>query len=369
VTGALNGIGRTGIAAGAVTAVVAVILAGGAGAHAQIRTDEEVLFLPTAARLSESGTTWLVPIHGWIYEPERSSFTRRAVIREIADELDVDADAETSRILSERAHWLMVDNERGKRIEIAIGDRRFEMPPSAEDGHFEQEVELPVEFVARVADGGRVPFRAVLPAGDEREFAGAATLVEPVGLTVISDIDDTVKVSDVMERSRLLRRTFLEPFEAVEGIAERYRSWNRRGAVIWFVSASPWQLYTPLSVFLSDAGFPTALWQMKRIRLTDRSLRRLFADPYEYKLAEIEAIIDAFPQRRVALIGDSGEKDPETYGELARRHPEQVVAIAIRDVTAEPADAERYRAAFRDVPRERWQIFREPAEVELPTGE
>jgi phosphatidate phosphatase APP1 len=108
---------------------------------------------------------------------------------------------------------------------------------------------------------------------------------------------------------------------------------------------------------------------MKRIRLKDPSVLRLFGDPYEYKLAEITAILRTFPERRFALIGDSGEKDPETYGELARRFPEQIVKIAIRDVTDEPADADRYDAAFRDVPPDRWQVFDSADEITLPIDE
>ena len=350
-----------------VVAVLAVIAAVGP-ADAQVRTDEEVLFFPTAARLNETGDAWLVPIHGWIYEPESDGIVRRAVLSRLANELELE-DSEGKKTLSERARWLLVDNERGKRIEIAVGDERHTLPPSTEDGHFEDVLTLPVELVERLAVDRRLTFRAVLPEGDERDFTGAAVLVPLTGLTVISDIDDTVKISEVTNRKRLLRRTFVEPFEAVEGMAALYRDWTEAGAVMHFVSSSPWQLYSSLEAFFAESGFPHAVWQMKRIRLKDPSVLRLFGDPYEYKLAEITAILRTFPERRFALIGDSGEKDPETYGELARRFPEQIVTIAIRDVTDEPADADRYDAAFRDVRPDRWQVFQHSGEIVLPFGD
>lgn len=62
-------------------------------------------------------------------------------------------------------------------------------------------------------------------------------------------------------------------------------------------------------------------------------------------------------------MGDSGEKDPEIYGELARRHPEQIEAIYIRDVTGEGPEAERYGEAFRDVPEGKWRVFKEAGEL------
>jgi hypothetical protein len=34
-------------------------------------------------------------------------------------------------------------------------------------------------------------------------------------------------------------------------------------------------------------------------------------------------------------------------------------------VTNEPADSSRYQKAFRDVPRARWQTFRDPAELRM----
>ena len=44
-------------------------------------------------------------------------------------------------------------------------------------------------------------------------------MVTPTGLSVISDIDDTIKVSDVLNRKNLMRHTFYEDIKAAfEGI-------------------------------------------------------------------------------------------------------------------------------------------------------
>lgn len=348
-------------------AVAAILwLTAGRPSAAQVRTDEELLFFPTAGRLSPDGATWQVPIHAWVYEPERNSIVRRALLSRLATELQLEDDADARETLAARSRWLLVDNERGKRIEIALGDRRHTLPPTAEDGHTEDVLTLPAEEAAALQRDGRVTFRAILPDGDEREFTGTATLVPATGLTIISDLDDTVRVSEVTDRRRLLRRTFIEPFEAVDGMADRYRRWTESGAAIHIVSASPWQLYAPLSRFLDEAGFPEAVWHMKRLRLKDPSVLKLFDDPEEYKLHEISGVLEAYPGRRFVLIGDSGEQDPEIYGEAARRFPDQIVRIAIRDVTDEPADADRYDAAFRGVPGDHWQVFENAEEIVSP---
>ncbi len=180
------------------------------------------------------------------------------------------------------------------------------------------------------------------------------------GLSVISDVDDTIKVSHVRERQKLLRKTFYEP----DGMAAVYRAWATNGASFHYVSASPWQLYEPLAEFTSTNRFPAGSWHMKQFRVKDSTFLALFDSPEAYQPGVIEPMLRQFPKRRFILVGDSGERDPEIYGALARKFPEQVHRIFIRDVTGEDAKAARYEAAFRDVLVEKWRVFREPEEIQ-----
>ena len=102
-------------------------------------------------------------------------------------------------------------------------------------------------------------------------------------------------------------------------------------------------------------------FSLKQVRWNDKSLLNLFESPGTYKIAAIEPLLKRFPQRQFVLVGDSGERDPEIYATLARRYPQQISRILIRDVTDEPADSSRYRATFRDLAPGLWQIFRDPA--------
>ncbi|MFM8471099.1 MAG: phosphatidate phosphatase App1 family protein, partial [Limisphaerales bacterium] len=190
-----------------------------------------------------------------------------------------------------------------------------------------------------------------------------AQLLADTGLSVISDVDDTIKVSHVRDRRALLRKTFYEPFQAVDGMAAVYRAWATNGANFHYVSASPWQLYEPLAEFTATNGFPAGSWHLKQFRVKDGSFLALFDSPEHYKPAVIEPMLRQFPNRRFILVGDSGERDPEIYGALARKFPQQVHRIYIRDVTDEDAEAARYQTAFKDVPRERWSVFRQPSEI------
>jgi phosphatidate phosphatase APP1 len=196
------------------------------------------------------------------------------------------------------------------------------------------------------------------------QFPILVQVLHETGLSVISDIDDTIKISNVRDRGSLLRNTFCRPFEPVKGMAEVYQSWAQPAdAQFHYVSASPWQLYLPLSEFLRTNSFPAGTFAMKTFRAKDSSFLQLFVSPERYKLKTIEPLFTRFPKRQFVLVGDSGEKDPEAYGVIARRHPSQVRRVLIRDVTNENADSIRYQKAFGGLPGELWQIFKEPAEI------
>lgn len=64
--------------------------------------------------------------------------------------------------------------------------------------------------------------------------------------------------------------------------------------------------------------------------------------------------------RTLILVGDSGERDPEIYGNVARLYPKRVGRIFIRAVKGEKPDDERFQKAFKDVPREKWLVFTDP---------
>ena len=94
-----------------------------------------------------------------------------------------------------------------------------------------------------------------------------------------------------------------------------------------------------------------------------QDIHDLFADPQETKPRAIEPLLRRFPQRRFVLVGDSGEKDPEAYGALARMYPEQLGRIFIREVSGKTRSDGRFREAFKDVPQDKWIVFTRAEEV------
>lgn len=158
---------------------------------------------------------------------------------------------------------------------------------------------------------------------------------------LISDIDDTILVSEVNSKRRLLRNSLTLPPEArqaVAGAATAYRRLvqdnpNPAATPVFYVSASPRQLTDSVRRFLARHDFPRGVLQLKEVSgASGESL----TDQKAYKLRRIEAILAAFPGVRFVLMGDDGEQDPEIFHTLRERHPAQVGKVWIRRVHPDP---------------------------------
>lgn len=349
---------QTGLAGTALTAVLIGFLlmwslVFGRAEETNLKKDEELLFYPSVAqRVPGTTNEWRATIRGAVFELEKWRLLIAAFRKTIELRAEEFTDAE-AKLFTNRARLFLVDNERRKRIFIRLGTNEFFIGKTSANGKFLGEI----RFTATATND----YQAVTRPGETRRFPGALFLLEETGISVISDIDDTIKVTEVRDRRATLRNTFLREFQAVPGMAEFYQKLAReQQAAFHYVSASPWQLFQPLAAFINSNSFPAGTFALKQFRWKDRSFFSLFADPEKYKPGVIEPLLKQFPRRQFILVGDSGERDPEIYGALARAFPEQIKAIYIRDVTNEPETAPRYAEAFRDVPRATWQIFTNP---------
>jgi hypothetical protein len=329
-----------------------------------IKSDEEVVFFPTRAWQTDPGpgpdSDWDVEIHGWIFEPGESD-PDPVLLKQLTG-IDLEALQPTELLLlKQRAALFTVDNERGKAIPIRIGERVEVLPKSEANGHFQGQFHLTAAEVLAIAGEARnqLSYRAVMRPGDERLIQGTVHLIPRPAVHVVSDIDDTIKVSQVRDKPELLMNTFCRPFRPAPGMAELYRKWDAKGVRFHYVSASPWQLYPPLAEFIREHQFPGGTFAMKPFRIQDGTALNVLGTQNTYKRSIIEPLIQQFPQDQFVLIGDTGEQDPEIFARLAADYP-QVVRVFLRNVTDQtPAD---FQKLFEMVPADRWQLFREPAE-------
>ena len=146
----------------------------------------------------------------------RTAEEARAAIDSIAafvrSLVGLDSEALPLDKLRNRGKLLFVDTERNQKIPIDIAGRRVTLAASEAGGHFDDRVAL--QGVQR-ASGEWIDYRAVTKPGDDREFAGAVQLVARTGLSVVSDIDDTIKDSNVLNKPELALNTFVRDFRGV----------------------------------------------------------------------------------------------------------------------------------------------------------
>ena len=133
-------------------------------------------------------------------------------------------------------------------------------------------------------------------------------MIEPYGISIISDIDDTIKFTDVLDgKDAILQNTFFRKAVEVPHMSEVYKNWVSEGAHIHYVSNSPWQVYPALAEFLTNKGFPEGSTHLRAVSTQDL----IIGKPGKHKLDIIPKIIKDFPHRKFILVGDSGEIDAE----------------------------------------------------------
>ncbi|MGH7901723.1 MAG: phosphatidate phosphatase App1 family protein [Thermodesulfobacteriota bacterium] len=333
-----------------------------------IKRDETLIFFPTIGSFDSKEGAWIVDIHAWIFEPEEDSRFRNEIIERFGKILI--GEKIEGEPFESRARMFLVDNERNKKITIRFGDKQFKIKETTNDnGQLKSQIILSEEEVKRLQqESGSeewIIFQAVLPDNDNRVFKGVVQLLRPQGISVISDIDDTIKVSEVThpDRKTLLRNTFVNEFKPIEGMAEIYSEWKKKGMRFHYLSGSPWQLFVPLTEFIHEAGFPMGSMHLREFSWDVEDLLRFFSSPEDYKKNFIEEFINRFPERRLILVGDSGEVDEEIYRDIYLKYRNQIQKILIRNIKSNDSGSGLSLKVFRNVPNQKWTIFEEPSEL------
>ncbi len=227
----------------------------------------------------------------------------------------------------------------GGRVEIALGGSVVEAITDSE-GYYSVEV-AGVAPPAGPWLTGQV--RLVDPAGETPSVETVRAVVpQSADFAVISDIDDTILVSDVTHWLRAARRLFLQNARsrlAFPGVAEFYQALQRGAGPasfnpIFYLSASPWNLYDLLADFMAFNAIPAGPIFLRNYSAADAAPGEVAMQGglAGHKRLHIEQLLADFPNLPFVLLGDSGQKDPAIYAEVAARHPDRVRAIYIRDV-------------------------------------
>ena len=323
-----------------------------------LKNDEDIVFFPTSANQLADGN-WNVPIHHWVFEKEENDLSRRItqkVFSEMFEGIGISEEQADSPLLKQRMMWFLVDNERNKKININLADQQISLHKTSANGHAFTQVQLDSNYIK---PGEWLIYQAIVPGKHKGEYTGEVQFIPEKGLSVISDIDDTIKVSDVLDKKKLIKNTFVEPYQATYGFPQYYATLQQKGAYFHYVSASPWQLYPSLKRFL-DSHYPKGTVTLRNFRIKDSSLFAFLKSSADYKIKHIRQIIKRYPKHQFILIGDSGEHDPEVYATIYELFPNNIQSIGIRSVEGSDLSPERFKETFKHVPRKVWSVFKTP---------
>lgn len=232
---------------------------------------------------------------------------------------------------------LISDEQENVPLTVALGASTWNAVTD-EEGYFRVEAKLPNSSPA-----GWHQIKVAADSGETQATGTVLLIPEENRLGIISDLDDTILISEVIDKSQLLRNTLLLNYaqrQAVPGTADFYARLARgnpkpEAAPLFYLSASPRQLHRGIQAFLDRNGFPRGVLITKKV--TNDNTSEPLVDQVQYKIAHIERLLALLPQVRFVLVGDDGERDPEIYDEIRRHYPDRVAAVWIRKVSRNAA--------------------------------
>ncbi len=344
---------------------------------AQINLDEDVAY--HGAYLFWDGDAKLtMALRGRFFEPEKDGAVRRlaldrvitpAVFRSIGKK-STDFDDAARDLMYDRLSPFLADGESRESLKMRVigrgGAATLTLPKTDSGGHFAITTATAgnQSLVELVGNGRDLLVHAVLPEGDKRQDRFTVRLRVPpkrLPLLVVSDVDDTVRIAEVTNRARMIERVFLQRYEAVPGMSAVYRQLADRGAQFHFVSGSPWQIAPLIEGMLADSKFPPATLHCRNIGWDFWNGDPL--DTHRFKVETIESLLQRFDSRKVLLVGDDGEHDPEVYRDICRDHPDRVAGVWIRRVR-ETWDATRLAEPTKLLGPARAVAFEHSSELE-----
>ncbi|KAB8294324.1 hypothetical protein EYC80_009742 [Monilinia laxa] len=298
------------------------------------------------------------------------------IVGDIVGKIGSDGDKGEDEIVEERLRPFLMDVRPGRVVDVDSSEHgktaELRLGPSGREG-----ISSDIRILVDKKDGEVVTWRAKVPEGAEGILEMRTVYAEPEGWGVISDIDDSIKITQTSSPTGILCSTFLSKPSPIEGMPEFYKHIQSlitpkcASVAPWFyLSASPYTLYSFLNDFRQEY-YPQGTMILRDANFLNLSglLETLTEGTQEYKVDRMEKIHKWLPKRKMLCVGDSTQSDPEAYGEMYRKDPTWIKLILIRKVTdiaaigiADKNEPERFEKAFTGVPKSVWRVFESPKE-------
>lgn len=188
-----------------------------------------------------------------------------------------------------------------------------------------------------------------------------AYLVPTEGTTIISDIDDILRVTKIYDPKEGLLNTFARPFTPWMNMPDIYSNWSSSLSDFHFhyLTTTPEQVTRNYMDFIYKT-YPLGSFDTRPLNFSDvsatLSIRRFLLDK----------IFLTYPQRKFILVADTSNPDVmKAYPALYKDYPGQVKCIFLRNTTAtDDSDHFPYdTSGFEGIPKEHYMFFNVPDDL------
>ncbi|KAH8099621.1 hypothetical protein BXZ70DRAFT_1000825 [Cristinia sonorae] len=185
---------------------------------------------------------------------------------------------------------------------------------------------------------------------------GTSILVPTSGFSVVSDIDDVMRITKVYVPNQGLFNSFVEPYVNVPGIPELFAKWARElpSAAFHYDTTTPVEL-TRTYVDYLFSNFPLGSLEMRPINISEPS------QILEARQNSLTKLYQTFPQRKFVLVGDTSSSTLlSAYPEITTQFPNQTACIFIRNTSAtDPDDKIPYNTKpFQNISTNQYFFYR-----------
>jgi hypothetical protein len=200
------------------------VISGGSNSRETRYDYEEMMLFPNIGFQRKDGQ-WRLNVHGWRFQSSRrnkflgesSSSVGERLARLFASSEQIVYYNDTFR--RDRLKPFMVADKKNEEILIMIGTKHNHTTNTDNEGQFRTSIIIPngdVQELKKTLNNDQViTYTAVGDNFDSSE--GKIHLLDWRGLSIVSDIDDTIKISEVIDKIRLVANTFIHGFRVVEG--------------------------------------------------------------------------------------------------------------------------------------------------------
>lgn len=202
--------------------------------------------------------------------------------------------------------------------------------PTTDQGDFDVFIPLDSTSSLRPGNGVVPPQRVNVYARGTTTGNATSYLVSDNGLTIISDIDDILRVTKIYQPKEGLLNSFARPFVAWQNMPVIYANWSRSIPTMHFhyLTTTPEQVTRPYMDFIYKT-YPGGSFDTRPLNFSDvsatLSIRKYLLD----------RIFRTYPNRKFILVADTSNSDVmRAYPQMAQQYPNQVQCIFLRNTSA-----------------------------------